>query len=142
MPPTTDLRTLEPDRGTTRLALSSLRGRPVVLNFWSSTCTVCNEEAASLRGAWSRLRTRVDFVGVDVVDERSAALAFVRRTGAVWPMLLDPEASLADAWGVPGLPVTFFIDAKGSVVGENLGALSETQLIGYAHSLFGVTAPA
>jgi peroxiredoxin len=135
--PKTDLATLEPYGTTNHLALTSLRGRPVVLNFWSSTCTVCSSEAPALRAAWLRLRDTVDFVGVDVVDQNAAAISFVHRTGADWPMLVDPEAALADAWGVPGLPVTFFIDAKGSVVGENLGALSEKQLLGFARSLLG-----
>ena len=60
------------------LDLASLRGKPVVLNFWASWCVPCKGEAPTLEQAWQQYRAQgVVFVGVDYHDVTSDARAFL-----------------------------------------------------------------
>ena len=67
--------------GDGSVSLASLRGRPVVLNFWASWCIPCKAEATALERAWSRYRgDGVVFLGVDFHDVTGDARRFVART--------------------------------------------------------------
>jgi thiol-disulfide isomerase/thioredoxin len=67
------------DLVTSEVALRSLRGRPVVLNFWASWCIPCAHEAPRLVAAAKVHESRVLFMGVDVKDFSSDARKFLRR---------------------------------------------------------------
>lgn len=115
---------------------ADLLGKPVVLNLWASSCTVCRSEMPAIESVARTLGGRVRFVGVDSADERGAARAFVRRYGVTYTQLFDPKAVVATGYGIPGLPVTVFVTPAGKVVGENIGALSATSLRHYLGVLF------
>lgn len=98
------------------LRLSSLRGGLVVLNFWASWCSPCRLEAPDLQSAWADYRDRgVRFIGVDELDDRSAAQGFIREFSITYPSVFDPSGSLADDYAFIGLPATYVIDARGMI---------------------------
>jgi peroxiredoxin len=100
--------------GTVRL--SDFRGRPVVLNFWAHWCTPCRQEFPLLRAALRRHRDDgLVLVGVDTKDIESRARSFVAKQHAAWPMVLDPDGTLAEAYGIEPIPQTFFIRADGTI---------------------------
>ncbi len=123
--------------------LPSLRGRgtkPIVMNFWSSTCLPCKQETPALAGVARTLGGRVRFVGIDTVDERARAIAFITRYKVSYPIAFDPNGTAANQYGVPGLPVTIFLSPSGkTVVGENIGALTAAKLRSSLHQLYRVT---
>jgi cytochrome c biogenesis protein CcmG/thiol:disulfide interchange protein DsbE len=97
-------------RGPGTLSLSSYRGAVVVVNFWASWCRACRLEAADLRALSERYGLRgVRFVGVDYEDRAGPALAAARAFGVRYPSVVDPSGTLADAFGVFGLPMTFVV---------------------------------
>jgi cytochrome c biogenesis protein CcmG, thiol:disulfide interchange protein DsbE len=110
------------------LSLSGLLGKPVVLNFWASWCGPCRAEAPLLRRAYKRYGNRIQLVGVDIHDARSDALAFVRRYQLSYPMVFDEVSRMYRDYGLTGQPETFFIDARGTVVGHVPGELSSALL--------------
>ena len=110
------------------LELESLRGTPVVLNFWASWCGPCIEEAPMLSRAWREYGDRVEFVGVDIRDARSDALAFVAQTGLGYVHIRDEDLEIYDDYGLTGQPETFFIDDEGVVVEHVNGPLFEDTL--------------
>ncbi|MGC9963328.1 MAG: TlpA disulfide reductase family protein [Acidimicrobiales bacterium] len=118
-------------------SMSSLSGRPVVVNMWASYCTVCTSETPAIESVARTMAAKVGFVGVDSTDVRSAGLAFVHKYGVTYPQLFDPTAIVATGYGIPGLPVTVFITAGGKVAGEYIGALTVTSLRHYLSVLFG-----
>jgi peroxiredoxin len=123
-------------RGT--VALSRLHGKPVVINFWASTCTICRQESPAIARVARATRGRVDYVGVDTMDSRAAALAFVRRHGISYPIAFDPAGAAAARYGVPGLPVTFFLSPTGEkIIGVNVGALTARGLTAILRRLYG-----
>lgn len=112
-----------------RLSLAELRGVPIVLNAWASWCPPCQQEAPVLQRAWRRAAPGgVLFVGLDVQDVREDALVFLRELGITYPNVADRGNATARRYRVAGLPTTFFLDARGRMVGRVLGAVSERQL--------------
>jgi cytochrome c biogenesis protein CcmG/thiol:disulfide interchange protein DsbE len=123
--PAFDLQTL--DGG--RLSLASLRGSPVVLNFWASWCIPCREEAPLLTAAAADYGARgLRVVGVVYQDSAESARDFMGRYGQTYPGLLDPDGRTAIDYGVFGIPETFFIDASGIVRARQVGAVTVDDL--------------
>jgi cytochrome c biogenesis protein CcmG/thiol:disulfide interchange protein DsbE len=111
-----------------QLALASLRGRPVVLNFWASWCYPCNQEAPTLEQAARQWSGTATVVGVDVRDARGEARKFLRAHDISYPVVHDNRDSIWGTWGLTGLPETFFLDAGGRVVGHVAGQISAADL--------------
>jgi len=102
--------------GTVRL--SDLRGRPVVVNVWTSWCPPCREEMPALQRVYQDYRDRgVVILGLNstVQDERGEALAFAAEQGLTFPILLDASGEATRLYQVRALPTTFFIDAQGMI---------------------------
>ena len=104
-------------------------GRPVVLNFWASWCMPCFEEHPVLVRAASDLGSEVQFLGVVYEDEEKRIGDYLRRQGTAYPNLLDPDAKTAIAYGVFGVPESFFIDRQGKIVAKHVGPLDPETLM-------------
>jgi cytochrome c biogenesis protein CcmG, thiol:disulfide interchange protein DsbE len=114
--------------GSGDLALESLRGKTVVLNFWASWCGPCKDETPLLQKGWQRWQGKdVVFVGIDVKDFRGDARSFVRRFGVTYPNVYDGKGSTVGRYGVTGFPETYFIDARGRVVYRIAGPVDEEE---------------
>ncbi len=111
------------------IALSSLRGQVVVLNFWASWCAPCRFEAPGLRRVSERYRDRgVRFLGVDYRDDDAAGRAFVDEFRLRYPSVTDPSGSLAYDYELIGFPTTFIIDPAGTIRYRFVGYLDEDVL--------------
>lgn len=115
-------------KGST-VSLSSLRGKTVVVNFWASWCTPCEQEAPILEQVARRYRRAGDVVvlGVDVQDLRENALAFASRVGIGYPSLRDPSDDARRAWQVAGLPETFVVDPQGRIALKQIGQVTQAE---------------
>jgi cytochrome c biogenesis protein CcmG, thiol:disulfide interchange protein DsbE len=111
--------------GEGELALSSLQGKAVVLNFWASWCLPCKDEAPYLEQVWQDNRERgLVVVGLDAKDFRRDARRFADRFGLTFPLLFDGPGDKLGSWGVTGFPETFVLDREGKVVQAFLGDVS------------------
>lgn len=120
--------TLNPVGGGAPVSLSSLAGKPVVINFWSSWCVPCLEEHGVLTSTSRSLGAEVQFLGVVYQDEEAAIETFLSRRGKAYPTLLDPDGRTAIAYGVYGVPETYFIDRSGRIAAKFVGPLSPSTL--------------
>jgi cytochrome c biogenesis protein CcmG/thiol:disulfide interchange protein DsbE len=113
-----------------RVALESLRGQVVVVNFWASWCyPACYEEAPSLERAWQTYKDRgVVVVGVNFQDKDEPAKRFLTQFGHTFPNAPDPSGRVSVDYGVYGVPETYFIDRKGRVRFKRVGPVSDELL--------------
>ena len=127
-------RPLAPDISATSLTgttikLSSYRGKTVVLNFWGSWCPPCRAEASTLAVLSQQYSSKgVAFLGDDVGDTPSNALAFTRSVGITYPSINDPSYLVVQRFSqvapVSDTPTTVVIDKSGHVAGMVLGEVS------------------
>ena len=102
--------------------LRSLRGKPVVLNFWASWCVPCREETPLLVRLHKVYGPRgVQFVGLDTEDQVAGARAFMAQHHVDYLVARLEDERVIDAYSIPGLPTTVFIGADGIVVGKVVG---------------------
>ncbi len=111
--------------GTVRL--SSLRGKVVLINFWATWCTACQDEMPAIQQVWDRYHSRgLEVVAVDFREGNKASMQrFLRQVGAKFTAALDPDGKIADAYGVTfGLPTSVFVDRDGMVRVIHLGQMA------------------
>jgi cytochrome c biogenesis protein CcmG/thiol:disulfide interchange protein DsbE len=114
------------DGGT--FTLSEQQGKPVVVNIWASWCPSCREEAPVLEEGWRAYQDQgVVFVGVNVMDSRSDAEAFLEEFDITYPNGPD-ESNIYTKYGATGVPETFFINREGVIVQKFMGPLKADQL--------------
>ncbi|MFV0316953.1 MAG: TlpA family protein disulfide reductase [Microthrixaceae bacterium] len=113
--------------GTT-IQLSSLRGSPAVINFWSSTCGPCLAEMPDLESVNQELDGQVRFLGIDVTDTVEAGRNMVQQTGVTYDNGRDPQAEVMGLYGGIALPRTVLVDSDGVVRAIHNGALSADEL--------------
>lgn len=101
-----------------------LRG-PVVVNVFGSWCYPCNLEIPRLLAL--QALHKVALVGVDVEETNmQAGRNFVIKKGITWPVLFDRTSITRGIFG-PGVPVTWFIDARGKVTYKQIGLITSTE---------------
>ena len=111
--------------------LSDLKGRPVLLTFWATSCTACQDEFPALqRIEVAHQRAGLRVLAVDYRETNTSAMKqFLQRMNVTFTPVIDPQASIASAYGVDiGLPVNVWVDADQRVVQVMLGAQPQAQL--------------
>jgi cytochrome c biogenesis protein CcmG/thiol:disulfide interchange protein DsbE len=128
---------LTPVGGGEPLSLDGLKGRAVVLNFWATWCVPCAEEHDVLVSGSRAWKDQVQFLGVVYQDEEDEVGAFLRKHGRAYPSLFDEGGKTAIAYGVFGVPETFFIAPDGTIVEKFAGPLDAAELSGYVRKALG-----
>jgi cytochrome c biogenesis protein CcmG, thiol:disulfide interchange protein DsbE len=112
-----------------RISLSSLAGHPVIVNFFASWCVPCRKETPLLARFFRTRHGSVRVIGIDVSDQAPAALAFIHRSGVTYPVATEPASdTTVIAYDLPGLPATFFLDARHRIVKKVYGAVTQAEL--------------
>lgn len=114
--------TLQTTTGDT-IQLSSLRGQPVIVNFWATWCPPCRAEMPEIEQVWQDYQGQnLMILGVNQGENAIAIERFKRSVvNTTFPILLDPTTEIANQYGVMALPTTFFIDTEGYIQDVKIG---------------------
>ncbi len=110
------------------VALSSLRGTPMVVNFFASTCIPCITEMPAFEEVHQELGDQVTFLGLAVADRPEDAEAMVDQTGVTYRTGQDRDGEVISALGGTVLPTTVLLGADGEIVATRAGEISGGEL--------------
>ena len=112
------------------LQSSTLSGKVVFVNFWASWCVPCKEEAPDLARTWQDYSPRgVQFVGVNMKDDpHDAALSFLQEVKFPYASGQDVDGAMALDFKVSGLPNSFVLDKRGSIMHRFVGKVTRERL--------------
>ena len=116
------------DREGNTLQLSDMKGRPIVLSFWTSWCPACSAGQPGFNTVYAELGGQVQFVMLNLTDGRretmQSATGYLEEHGYTFPVFFDTEGNGARAYGVRSLPTTVFIDRDGYVAATFQGFMN------------------
>lgn len=117
------------------LSSSDFERQIIVVNLWGSWCVPCRKEAPVLQEVSAAYANKdVQFMGIDIQDNPSAARAFNRKFGITYPSIDDQSASnlLGFTKSLPtqAPPTTWIIDPEGRVAVRILGGVTSATLSG------------
>ena len=115
--------------GDDDVRLADFRGRPVIVNFWASWCNPCRQEFPLLQQALRDHRAdRLAVIGVTFRDIPDDSREFVSKMKATWTQAVDDDRTVAKAFGVRSIPLTFFVRPDGAIAARVFGFTSEAAL--------------
>ena len=111
------------------VTLTSLLGKPTIVNFWASTCPPCREEMPDFQAAYETYGEELTFVMVDGVgsmlnETQEAGAAYIEEQGFTFPVYFDNDRDAVSKFGITGFPTTYFLAADGTVVAGAQGMIS------------------
>ena len=113
-----------------------LRGKVVVLHFWSVGCSSCKEEMPAMENIYRDYRKRgLEILAVNVGQRPDEVKRFVGELRTTYPMLLDQNRSAAKLYEVTGVPRTYILDKTGVIRYKIIGGATEELLRKYIQSL-------
>ncbi len=101
---------------------ADLAGQVVAVRFWADWCPFCEGEMRTLEPVYQAYRDQgLRLLAINVRQDRETAAAFIAPLGISYEVLLDTDGAVARAYGVSGLPTTFFLDRQGRLAARILG---------------------
>ena len=128
-----DFSMTDSEGNTVKLSDLLKNGKPIVLNFWASWCGPCKSEMPEFETVYKDLGGDVQFVMLNMTDgqreTKETAASYVAQQGYTFPVFFDTERQAgAYAYGITGIPTTFFIDKDGYIVSSWQSAMTEQNL--------------
>jgi cytochrome c biogenesis protein CcmG, thiol:disulfide interchange protein DsbE len=106
--------------------LASLRGHPVVINFWGPSCVPCRTEFPLLAAkAQEHAAAGLVIIGVLTDDPVEPARAFAAQYGSTWQTVIDPGGAIKSAYHVVARPQSYFVDANGILQSIQIGQVED-----------------
>ena len=107
---------------------STLIGKPLILNFWYSTCEPCRREMPVLTASALTHSATIRFVGINMNDSVETAKEFITKYNVLYDIMFDPSGSFISVLGVATAPMTLFVDAQGVIVDQVAGEITADKL--------------
>lgn len=127
------------DSAGRKVRLSELRGKPVVLNMWTTWCPYCLREMPHFEKLAKEYDGKIQFMMVDLVgsngETQKAAADYIAKQGYTFPVYYDNDYSVRNTYPVSGIPHTLFFDSNGNLYKRQSGAMEEAELKAYLEEL-------
>jgi hypothetical protein len=110
------------------IRVCDLFDRPLVISFWFTKGGDCADQQDAVDTAYRRYRGRVNFLSLDVRDERETVRQLIRRNGWQMPVGYDRDGAVASLYRVGGCPTYAYVYPGGTLQSASIGDLTATQL--------------
>lgn len=123
-----------------KVELSDFYGKPIVVNFWATWCSPCQQEMPHFDDAYAEYKSDVKFLMVNLTTweedaSTSEVKSFIEKKGYDFPIYYDKDGDAAKTYGVESIPLTLFIGKDGKVAHTYTGAMKKTQLYNYIEKI-------
>ncbi|HET9057580.1 MAG TPA: TlpA disulfide reductase family protein [Chitinophagaceae bacterium] len=113
-----------PDKNGTVTKLSSLKGKVVLIDFWSSWCVPCRRNNPFLVYLYKKYKSKgLEIYGLSIDEQKSKWLKAIAKDKLTWPQVIDNkgwDAPSAATYGVDAIPANFLLDKTGKIIAINL----------------------
>ena len=118
---------------SSQLQLSTLKGKPVFLTFWTTTCGACIYQMPFLESAYDEMGDNVEFVTIDIRQDSYTVKSFIDNYNVSYnfslPVALDSDGAVSEDYMVTYTPTNVVIDSKGVIQHIKIGAFTSTEQI-------------
>lgn len=98
------------------ITLADMKGKVILLRFWSTRCPSCKEEMPRLESIYKDLKAKgFEILAINVEDTKEKAASFAKEFNLTYPILMDEDQKVAGVYKVFGVPTSFFVDKQGIV---------------------------
>ncbi len=112
-----------PDLNGGRVKLSDLKGKVVVINFWTTWCPSCRIEMPDLEKLHQRFKSsEFALLAVDLRESRQTVRQYLQDHKLSFTALLDSDGEVGQRFGIRSIPTTFILGQNGGMVGKAIGA--------------------
>ena len=129
-PPDFELTTISGDI----VKLSDMKGKKIVLNFWTTWCTWCKAEMPYIENYYQQYKesANVEIIAVNLTEAERKGFKGVRRFidahGLTFPILLDVDGEIGVAYRITSIPTTYMIGTDGKIGQQIVGPLDEDRM--------------
>lgn len=106
------------------LALSSLKGKIVLIDFWASWCGPCRKEMPNVVKAYAKFKNKgFEIFGVSLDQDKARWIEAIQKDGITWPQVSDLkqwQSSVVRQYNIQGIPYTVLLDREGNILAKNL----------------------
>jgi hypothetical protein len=110
------------------IRVCDLFDRPLVISFWFTKGGNCTAQQDVVDAVYERYRDRVNFLSLDIHDERDEVRRLVRDHGWRMPVGYDRDGAVGSLYGVGGCPTFAYVYPGGTLQSASIGELSEDEL--------------
>jgi peroxiredoxin len=103
--------------------LADYKGKPLIVNFWATWCPPCRAEMPSMERAWKKIEPEgIAMIGINVGENFDQVFGFTADIDVSFPLLLDTDGQVTNAWPIEGLPTTYILNPDGEMVYRMIGS--------------------
>ncbi|MCL2196590.1 MAG: TlpA family protein disulfide reductase [Treponema sp.] len=105
-------------------ALSSFKGKVVILNFWATWCPPCRAEMPSMEKLYNQFKAQgLEMLAVNIAEKNNTVNQFIKNNHYTFPVMMDSDRRISSIYGIEAIPTTYIIDREGKIIGRITGSI-------------------